>query len=342
MLRSWSQTTVLKTYGQTIPDGNTRQPLRVDIQKFLLSNWMRSLGGLIRKMIQWRRSLLSWNLLRIRNNFGVSGCVEQPRDGLDSSLHRTSMTMILTQEVLDRYRVNQGYVYLIHAEGTDRYKIGRSVNPVVRLEQLKGQSPYPLRIIECFWSPDAIADEIGIHKMFAEYRAHGEWFEFTKSHPDKSQYLEFIKDTFDYNRPVLAKIIDSSWDYFLQSIPVDDTNLLEVISENRRHWDEVSKRMGPVASLSGSDISELFGSMQQDGLTKFHDRTSSLTFLYHRANDIETLKKIDYFTRECLTPAVYRYGQITKNNIPYQCLLCVEAAIESFEKFLFGNKRGIA
>jgi len=339
MLHSWNQPTGLKTYVPSIPSGDTPQQSRAGIQSFFVKDWMRSLGGLIVTKIQRMRSRYSWSLLRIRDNFQVSGWWKQQGDGL---LHRTGFTMILTQDVLDRYRANQGYVYLIHAVGTDRYKIGRSINPPVRLETLKKQSPYPLQIVECFWSPDAIADEIGIHKIFAEYRAYGEWFEFTKSHPDKSQYLEFIKDTFDCNRPVLAKIIDSSWDYFLQSIPVDDTNLLEVVSENRRHWEEVSKRMGTVASLSASDIGELFGSMREDGLTKFHDCTSSLTFLYHRANDIDTLHKIDYFTRECLTPAVYRYGQITKSNIPYQCLLCVEAAIESFEKFLFGSNGVIA
>lgn len=91
---------------------------------------------------------------------------------------KTYIPMILTEETLARYRANQGYVYLVHAVGTDRYKIGRSVNPVARLEQLKGQSPYPLQIIECFWSPDAIADEKALHSIFASARQHGEWFEF--------------------------------------------------------------------------------------------------------------------------------------------------------------------
>ncbi|WP_292808879.1 GIY-YIG nuclease family protein [Nostoc sp. JL23] len=86
--------------------------------------------------------------------------------------------MILTEDVIMRYRANQGYVYLIHAIGTDRYKIGRSVNPVTRLETLKKQSPYPLQIVECFWTPDAIADERSLHLFFKQFRAHGEWFGF--------------------------------------------------------------------------------------------------------------------------------------------------------------------
>ncbi|MEW5859541.1 MAG: GIY-YIG nuclease family protein [Cyanobacteriota bacterium] len=95
--------------------------------------------------------------------------------------------MILTQEVLDRYRANQGYVYLIHAIGTDRYKIGRSINPPVRLETLKKQSPYPLQIVECFWTPDAIADELTIHKRWQHLRQYGEWFEFANITPEQEE-----------------------------------------------------------------------------------------------------------------------------------------------------------
>jgi hypothetical protein len=89
--------------------------------------------------------------------------------------------MILTEDVLRRYRANQGYVYLIHAVGTDRYKIGRSVNPPVRLETLKKQSPYPLQIVECFWTPDAITDEKKLHIYFKSDRVYGEWFTFKSS-----------------------------------------------------------------------------------------------------------------------------------------------------------------
>ncbi len=86
---------------------------------------------------------------------------------------------LLNQDVIKRYQTNQGYVYLIHALGTDRYKIGRSVNPVARFETLKKQSPYPLKIIECFWTPDAIADEKYFHEIgwLSQKRKHGEWFE---------------------------------------------------------------------------------------------------------------------------------------------------------------------
>lgn len=70
-----------------------------------------------------------------------------------------------------------GYVYLIRAEGTQRYKIGRSVNPIARYQSLIKQSPYPLKIIDCLWTPDCISDEKFFHEALSSYRVFGEWFE---------------------------------------------------------------------------------------------------------------------------------------------------------------------
>lgn len=119
--------------------------------------------------------------------------------------------MILTEEMLARYRANQGYVYLVHAVGTDRYKIGRSVNPVARLEQLKGQSPYPLQILECFWSPDAAADEKGLHERFANNRVYGEWFEFEDSTSKLESPTRIAIRAFEIERPVVTKLYEEAW-----------------------------------------------------------------------------------------------------------------------------------
>lgn len=75
----------------------------------------------------------------------------------------------------------EGWVYLIHGEGTTRYKIGRSVNPVARHQILQKQSPYPLKIVDSFWTLDAIADEAHFHELHREKRVHGEWFDFNRS-----------------------------------------------------------------------------------------------------------------------------------------------------------------
>ena len=73
----------------------------------------------------------------------------------------------------------EGYVYLVHAKGTGRYKIGRSTNPLKRYETLKTQSPYPLTVIKSFYTFDMIADEAFLHAEFGKFRIYGEWFEIT-------------------------------------------------------------------------------------------------------------------------------------------------------------------
>lgn len=82
---------------------------------------------------------------------------------------------------LYRYKIQsgrEGWVYLIHAEGTDRYKIGRSVDLTRRHQVLQSQSPYPLELISCFHSLDAVTDEGKLHELFAPYQVYREWFQF--------------------------------------------------------------------------------------------------------------------------------------------------------------------
>jgi hypothetical protein len=43
---------------------------------------------------------------------------------------------ILTEQKLSRYQANQGYVYWIHAVGTNRYKIGRRLYYTQELKNL--------------------------------------------------------------------------------------------------------------------------------------------------------------------------------------------------------------
>jgi hypothetical protein len=72
-----------------------------------------------------------------------------------------------------------GYVYLINAIGTNRYKIGRTLDLKRRVSQLNYQSSYPLKIVLSFKSYYPAEDEKALHKKFASYRVHGEWFEFS-------------------------------------------------------------------------------------------------------------------------------------------------------------------
>lgn len=89
--------------------------------------------------------------------------------------------MILDYTPIDLKSIDTGkagYIYLIHAEGTNRYKIGRSVNPIARVGDIQKQSPYPLKIIKSAWTLDTHFDEAKLHQKFARRRVFGEWFNF--------------------------------------------------------------------------------------------------------------------------------------------------------------------
>lgn len=77
------------------------------------------------------------------------------------------------------YKPKTGYIYLMHAEGTEWYKIGQSVSPTARTKQLGTQGPFDVRLIDSFQVSDMDYTERWWHRHFAEKRANGEWFVLT-------------------------------------------------------------------------------------------------------------------------------------------------------------------
>ncbi|MBW4480053.1 MAG: GIY-YIG nuclease family protein [Tolypothrix brevis GSE-NOS-MK-07-07A] len=73
-----------------------------------------------------------------------------------------------------------GYIYLIRAVDTSRYKIGLTTRtPGERLAELNSsQSPYPLELIDYISVNDVHAAEKYYHQKYQSDRKHGEWFEF--------------------------------------------------------------------------------------------------------------------------------------------------------------------
>lgn len=68
----------------------------------------------------------------------------------------------------------QEFVYVIHAEGTNRVKIGRTKDIASRLRDLRTASPFPLRLIELY--PASRKLETIMHRKLKQYRRSGEWF----------------------------------------------------------------------------------------------------------------------------------------------------------------------
>jgi hypothetical protein len=71
-----------------------------------------------------------------------------------------------------------GYVYLIWAEGTSHYKIGRTNNPAKRLKALQTGVSGNLQLIACVEYPNPASTETLLHRKFNGFRHGGEWFNF--------------------------------------------------------------------------------------------------------------------------------------------------------------------
>jgi hypothetical protein len=71
-----------------------------------------------------------------------------------------------------------GYVYLLGSE--DGYsKIGRAKNVSKRLEQIKLQMPFKLRLIHTIRVSDCVWAESYLHKKFRHARKNGKWFKLS-------------------------------------------------------------------------------------------------------------------------------------------------------------------
>jgi hypothetical protein len=70
---------------------------------------------------------------------------------------------------------SEGFIYLVHAVGTNRIKVGHTFSPESRLRQLRTASPFPLRVLACW--PGSVSAERRVHALLSQYRKVGEWFE---------------------------------------------------------------------------------------------------------------------------------------------------------------------
>ncbi len=68
-------------------------------------------------------------------------------------------------------------VYFVEAVGLDRVKIGSTRNLAHRLDSLRNAAPVELRLLKLI--PGGLREEQALHRHFAEYRVHLEWFVLT-------------------------------------------------------------------------------------------------------------------------------------------------------------------
>jgi hypothetical protein len=77
--------------------------------------------------------------------------------------------------------VSVEFVYVIGSEGSTLVKIGRSTDVKKRLAAIQCMSPAPLAVL---WQVEGDPElETAPHRLFKNYRAHGEWFDFEGHDP---------------------------------------------------------------------------------------------------------------------------------------------------------------
>jgi len=93
-----------------------------------------------------------------------------------------------------------GYIYLFHATGTNRYKIGLTQRtPEERLKEVNSkQSPFPVEYIESIYTDNVVEVEKELHQRFADNNVHKEWFEFSEYEIDN--VINIIKE-YEYQQP---------------------------------------------------------------------------------------------------------------------------------------------
>jgi hypothetical protein len=95
------------------------------------------------------------------------------------------------------------FVYVIGPEDeAGLLKIGRAVDVQRRLAQLKGMSPVPLTVL---WSreTDNTDLESKLHRYFASYRRHGEWFDFQGS--DWRSLIDAAAEELESGAPLIRR-----------------------------------------------------------------------------------------------------------------------------------------
>lgn len=108
------------------------------------------------------------------------------------------------------------FVYVLQAEGTNRFKIGYSSNPEQRCQVINLQSPFPIKLICSYPSNNAFRDEQKLHKIFVNRRVHGEWFIF--------ESIEHIKGLIDEFYEIKSMALDVE-DYILDESEKNKTIL---------------------------------------------------------------------------------------------------------------------
>ena len=90
----------------------------------------------------------------------------------------------------DNQKSRDGFIYLIACH--DYVKIGIANDVATRLSTMQVGNPYPIRLVNAFYSSNVVRDERLVQDRFWAYRARGEWFKMPGRLTDCLSRLETI------------------------------------------------------------------------------------------------------------------------------------------------------
>jgi hypothetical protein len=73
-----------------------------------------------------------------------------------------------------------GFIYLVHAKGTNKFKIGRTIDVLTRVKDLQTGCPLTIRYVYHAYVGNMSSCEQDLHRKFATKREIGEWFSLTR------------------------------------------------------------------------------------------------------------------------------------------------------------------
>ena len=170
-------------------------------------------------------------------------------------------------------------IYVIGTLGLPIVKIGVSNDPQLRLRQIRTMSPVPVMLR---WTgPGDVRLEQLLHKRFAAYRSHGEWFNLPK---DAVQSVHTWAE-------ILRPVIGTSWtehanwfsDVGSHILDEDlslwlDSRVSKVFPRTSFTWDELAeatgsppsfiRRVGPTLIANGRIVQQRDGRADQPRYTR--------------------------------------------------------------------------
>lgn len=82
-----------------------------------------------------------------------------------------------------------GYIYVLKADGSDFYKIGKSKEYTDRIKKLRIQLPFKVGIYCVFKTTSTDEVERLIHDQWKENRVNGEWFKIDEDQIEQLKYF---------------------------------------------------------------------------------------------------------------------------------------------------------